>query len=109
MISNTTPRGQTPVWPLNPCSMHSAEAVGDASWGPILLFVRLYLSVEGQSGQRISSHSLMPDGNFSLRGVAEKGGDQGGLQQNRFPKDRPPWGRENLATLPGDPALPTLL
>ena len=34
----------------------------------ILLFVRPYLSVEGQSGQRVSSHSLMPDGTFSLRG-----------------------------------------
>lgn len=67
MISKTTPRGQTPVWPLNPCPTHSAEVVGDASWGPILLFVRPYLSVERQSGQRVSSHSLMPDGNFSLQ------------------------------------------
>lgn len=47
--------------------MHSAEVVGDTFWGPILLFVRPYLSMERQSGQRVSTHSLMPDGTFFLQ------------------------------------------
>ena len=112
MISKTTPRGQTPVWPLNPCPTHSAEAVGDPSWGPILLFVRTYLSMERQSGQRVSSHSLMPDGTFSLQvGAHRREGIKGAFSKTVSQKTTPwsPHGDVETATLPGDPALPTPL
>lgn len=71
--------------------MHSAEVVGDTFWGPILLFVRPYLSMERQSGQRVSTHSLMPDGTFFLQAREHRREEIKGASRKTISQKTTPW------------------